>query len=951
MSVFKRFSKKSRFSGILTVVGAIAGLSACSGQHHGSATNSARQGIDPQPAVSAAPNVKDSLGSAKAASAFPAGLSPGNQDQVIIQKSALEKEFLFSGSAIPQIGAATSHGLASRVVMFRREGGRVFMLEATQGQVVSPTLPATIILAVFPILSETSSALVMDFNKGMHQVFTDGDMYASDEQGLDFQTTTDAEGLRASYLESVRVVGNILEIRQAALVPEAAAVPPGSPPGTQPGLSYNSYEFRYFLQPYHPNPNYTPLEIKKNDFYRVGFFEVNPVVESMSGRSVTRAAMRDLSKPVVYAISSNTPPQLHDAVRDGILYWNKVFGREVVQVIDAPQGVTAPDPQYNIIQWVENDSAGSAYADVLMDPRSGEILHSQVYLTSVFSTGTLHKLPQVVRQYQPAAPKSFEKGLFASSRVCDRGVDPDADLAMLAVKSQGPVDENAYKKVVKDYVQFVVTHEVGHTLGLRHNFAGSLASTATPDQTDQMFGDYLLKGTIPAKGQMFSSSVMDYNVLSEDVLHVAMFNSQNLVLPYDQMAIDWAYNGKQIDYSSKTLPPYCSDVDNGKLADCLTFDRGAKPIIANEQAINKSLRLAGLSLAETYINAKAPADSRDALPMIEVPLDPDATVKALMTTLKSQITWFKSEGNLAVSVTNLFPFLTDFYKSDVYSTIDDSVAEQVKDAGGVAKILLPLVLDKLDSKQDMVTIADNELSSYLAREDVKNGMGANGKPYSLSDADISVIKANGQKFFTEVRDRAFEQSLAALAAGQYTNKKLAPQVEGDLGAIAEGIILAHSEDAGSIVAPGIAPPAPPAQSSASSGTPQAASPSGSPSSTPSGAPSSTPSGAPSSTPSGAPSGTPAQAKTQAPKPAYGFTFTLAQRIAATKLLSLSLGGKDTDWSMEAREETFKKLDNYLTSVMGQSPGKVDASTLGEPLREWFTDQFTVLSELAASAAH
>jgi hypothetical protein len=905
MSVFKGFSKKAQFGGVL----ALAGFSACSSNH--SSSINARQGIDPQPAVSAAMNVTDSLGSAKAAAALPGGLSAGNQDQVIIQKTALDKEFLFSGSVIPQTQAATSHGIASRVVMFRRVGAKVFMLEATQGQVVSPALPSTLILASFPILSESSVALVIDFNKGMNQIFTDGDMYASDESGLTYQPTFNAEAISQSYLESVQVVGNILEVRQAAQVPESTPAPDGAPAGTPATMSSNGYEFRYYLEPYHPNPSFTPIEIKPNDFHHVGFFEVNPVVESITGKSITRVAMRDLSKPVVYAVSANTPPELHDAVRDGVLYWNKVFGREVVKVIDAPAGVTAPDPQYNVIQWVENDSAGFAYADVLSDPRSGEILHSQVYLTSVFNTGTLQEMPGVMREYKPAAPKSFEKGLFASSRVCDRGVDPGAASAMLDVKAQGPVAQGAYNKVVRDYIQFVVTHEVGHTLGLRHNFAGSLASTATPDQTDQMFSDYINKGTVPAKGQIFASSVMDYNVLAEDVLHVAMFNSQNLVLPYDQMAINWAYAAKPIDDSSTTLPPYCSDAEAEKVADCLTFDRGAKPIVANQQSTNKTLRLAGFSLAEMYINAKAPADPRDGLPFMEVPLDPTATVKSLMTNLASQISWLKSEGNLSAAVLNMFPFVNDFYKSDIFSDTDKSVAEQVGEAGGVEKILAPLILDKIDPKADLVAITNSELATYLDRDDVKNGTGANGKPYSLTDSDIALMKYNGQKFFQEVVDLSFDGSLALLAKGVYTNKKLAPEMEATLGNIATLVILDPTKE---IVAPAIVP-----------------------------------SPTPSASPSPAASGAPAQAKGPVSRPAYAFKFSLAQREAATQLLNASLGGKNTEWNIETRKKVLAGLLSYITSVVGQDPTKIDATTLSEPMRGWFTDEMNVAEQVAASA--
>src|SRR5208283_4961321 len=78
------------------------------------------------------------------------------------------------------------------------------------------------------------------------------------------------------------------------------------------------------------------------------------------------------------------PPDYVEAVKDGILYWNRAFGKDLIQANRAPEGVTAPDAKLNIIQWVPWDNAGFAYADVLLDPLTGESAHGQAYITSVF---------------------------------------------------------------------------------------------------------------------------------------------------------------------------------------------------------------------------------------------------------------------------------------------------------------------------------------------------------------------------------------------------------------------------------------------------------------------------------------------------------------------------------------------------------------------------------------
>jgi len=60
----------------------------------------------------------------------------------------------------------------------------------------------------------------------------------------------------------------------------------------------------------------------------------------------------DNHKPIVFARSAAIPDRYRQAVRDGVLDWNKAFGRPLLQVIDAPDNVTAPSPRYNAIQWL-----------------------------------------------------------------------------------------------------------------------------------------------------------------------------------------------------------------------------------------------------------------------------------------------------------------------------------------------------------------------------------------------------------------------------------------------------------------------------------------------------------------------------------------------------------------------------------------------------------------------
>ena len=319
---------------------------------------------------------------------FCVSYSASAQAPVAYSKKNLKQRLLLQVSYKREGGQQDFMNTRSRIVEFERDGQSLRMLEDARDA------PSPHVLATIPIRGETACALLVDFNAGFDKLFKEEDRTGEDYYGrVDTRDYSFFPLLHRTML-SVSRVGSMLVLTQQAL--------------TEPHEPVIVY---YYLSPYRANPNFTPLEIKNLD--RFGFYETYP--ERGSRRTVLYAMKFDHGKPIVFALSSGIPAQYRAAVRDGVRYWNKALGVSLLQVIDAPDGVTAPNPRYNVIQW-ETNGAFASTSHIQGDPLTGEILHAQIFIPS-------------------------------------------------STVDEGSLTDRS------DHLRYVVAHEVGHALGLRHNFA------------------------------------------------------------------------------------------------------------------------------------------------------------------------------------------------------------------------------------------------------------------------------------------------------------------------------------------------------------------------------------------------------------------------------------------------------------------------------------------------
>ena len=178
-----------------------------------------------------------------------------------------------------------------------------------------------------------------------------------------------------------------------------------------------------------------------------------PVVHELANRfrleKTDPAAPRSrVKKPILFYIDNAAPEPIRTALLEGARWWEKAF--EAAGYIDAykveilPEGVDPLDIRVNVVNWVNRATRGWSYGYAVTDPRTGEILKGTVLL------GSLR-----VRQ-----DMLIFEGLVGADKVGTGGPNDPVNAALARIRQ-------------------LSAHEVGHALGLLHNFAGSTQDRAT----------------------------------------------------------------------------------------------------------------------------------------------------------------------------------------------------------------------------------------------------------------------------------------------------------------------------------------------------------------------------------------------------------------------------------------------------------------------------------------
>lgn len=443
-----------------------------------------------------------------------------------VPDSLVARDFLMVGrvAATPaNFGAYIPAGASvhERLVRWERQGDRVILRGVETGAVAADSLPIArsvasnylgAILAAFPVQAYTpdSTAAVIDVT----------DFFGGDTPALSGLNTAQREQFKVRRLDPARSFVNAarsyplnVEVRHTQTF-EATAPPSDRAGGT---ITLEMRQSLVLLPRVPMRPRYADP--------RAGFFGVDRInygsdaqgaeTESFIARwrlepsdpaAYARGELVEPVKPIVYYIDPATPARWRPYVRQGVEDWSRVFEkagfRNVVRVMDPPAAADdaewdPEDIRYSVVRWAASTTR-NAQGPSTVDPRSGEIIESDIV-------------------WYHNHMRSYRNRLMIETGAAN----PSARSLEIPEPLMG------------ETMRQVITHEIGHALGLPHNM---IASASFPVDS--------LRSTTFTRRYGVSATIMDYarqNYVAQPGDGLQPNDFIRRLGPFDDFIIEWGY--------------------------------------------------------------------------------------------------------------------------------------------------------------------------------------------------------------------------------------------------------------------------------------------------------------------------------------------------------------------------------------------------------------------------
>lgn len=388
--------------------------------------------------------------------------------KMLLEIPALNEDFLFitalgTGVGSNDIGLDRGKLGKTRVVRFEKQGDRILLVEPNldyraisdskdERQTVEEAFAFSVLYG-FKIEKTEQKKIYVDFAPFLMEDHHNVVQLLKDQK----QGTYKVEKSRSAlYLPNTHAFPDNCEWESIiTLTGEATSSQIRSVVPTPESVSYRQH-FSFVRL---PDSDYKPRKFHPNaGYFYISYFDyATPIDQPIEKKFITRHRLKKQNpelakskpvKPIIYYIDRGCPEPIKSALMEGARWWNQAFEAagyiDAFEVRELPEGAHPLDVRYNMIQWVHRSTRGWSYGASVADPRTGEILKGHVSLGSL----------RVRQDYLLA------QGLISPF---SDGADNDSRMTEMALAR----------------LRQLSAHEVGHTLGIAHNFAASMNERAS----------------------------------------------------------------------------------------------------------------------------------------------------------------------------------------------------------------------------------------------------------------------------------------------------------------------------------------------------------------------------------------------------------------------------------------------------------------------------------------